>query len=189
MDELLEKTVNPDETLLWSGKPEKFETLDKTFKPIFTKKLIISLAIAAALTVTYILLAAKSETSVKWILLAVVWVLCALSPINIFKDSKTIGSKMSYAITDKRYIILTDTAKAVEIDKCGKVIFHTDSDGHTSLVTGLDGEKNLKANFREAAVVGPSMDIETDKCDRFIMYAIPDVKAVREALKKTSTQF
>lgn len=189
MDEQLKTILASDEKLLWSGKPESFETIDKTNKPIFAKKLIIALAVAVVLTVGYFILAAKNETDIKWALLVFVWIVCALPPINVFKDAKDLRNKASYVLTDRRYITLIGTVKEVEIDKCGKVYFVTDADGHTSLVTGMDGEKNLKTNLREAAVVGASMDTESNKCDRYVMYAVDDVKGLREALKKTPAVF
>ncbi|MDO4982966.1 MAG: hypothetical protein Q4E35_05355 [Eubacteriales bacterium] len=189
MDELLNKTLASDETLLWSGSPESFETFDRTYKPIFIRKLIISLVIAAALTAAYFIAAGDNDVGVKWGLLIFVWIVCILPPINVPRDSKLLKTKIRYAVTDKRYLTLSNTVRDVEIAKCGKAYFVTDADGHTSFVTGMEGEKNLKANMREAAVVGVSMDTEADKCDRYVMYAVSDVEGLKQALKKTEAEF
>ena len=46
MDEMLKTGLQPNETLLWRGKPESFETLDKTHK----KKFIVAAAIGLFIT-------------------------------------------------------------------------------------------------------------------------------------------
>ena len=183
MEELLKTAMEDGEELLWSGRPEKFETLDKTYKPIFLRKLIISLLVGAVFSVGYILLARKSGVELKWGFFVVVWVFCSISPIGIFRDAKALA-KTVYGITDKRLITVanTDAVRAVAYDKLEQAEFYTDEDGHTSLICGKAGGKKPGGNLRGAATSAVSADEE--KCDRFVMYAVPQSDKIRKLLSE-----
>ena len=41
MEKLLQEKLNPDETLLWTAKPEAFETLDAAYKAHIVRKIMV----------------------------------------------------------------------------------------------------------------------------------------------------
>ena len=188
MEELLKKAMEDGENLLWSARPEKFETLDRTYKPIFLRKLIISLLVGVIFTVGYILLARKNGVALKWGVVAVVWVFCALSPVGIFRDAKALAKNTVYGITDKRLITVanTDAIRTVPYDKLEQAALYTDEDGHTSLICGRANGKT-GGNLREAALSAVSMSADEEKCDRFVMYAVPQSDKLRKLLSEHVT--
>ena len=184
MEELLKKAMEDGEKLLWSARPEKFETLDKTYKPIFLRKLIISLLVGAVFSVGYILLARKSGVELKWGFFVVVWVFCSISPIGIFRDAKALAKSTVYGITDKRLITVTnsDAVRSVTYDKLEQAEFYTDEEGHISLICGRADGRKPGGNLRGAATSAVSADEE--KCDRFVMYAVPQSDKIRKLLSE-----
>ena len=190
MEEILKKTLDDGEKLLWNGRPEIFETLDKTYKPIFIKKLIISAAIGIFLTVGYILLAQKNDVPVKWGLFVILWAFCALSPTGIFTDAKKLSRSTIYGMTDRRLITLidTDTVRSVTFEKLEKMTFITDADDHTSLICGTKAKKEASGNLRAEALSSVSLDDE-EKCGRFVMYGIQKADKLRKLLADYLTEF
>ena len=182
MEEVLKKAMKDGENLLWSARPEKFETLDKTYKPIFLRKLIISLLVGAVFSVGYILLARKSGVELKWGFFVVVWVFCSISPIGIFRDAKALAKSTVYGITDKRLITVanSDAVRTVAYEKLEQAELYTDEDGHTSLICGRADGRKPGGNLRGAATSAVSADEE--KCDRFVMYAVPQSDKIRKLL-------
>ena len=184
MEEQLKKAMDEDEKLLWSGRPEKFEILDKTYKPIFLRKSVISLLVGVFLSVGYILLAQKNGIGIKWGLFIIVWFFCAISPVNILRDAKSLAGKTVYGMTDKRLITVadTDTIRTVTFDQLEKASFYTDEAGLTSLICGKEGNLKPGGNLRGAALSGVSMNEDENKCDRFVLYAVPHADKLRKLL-------
>ena len=184
MEEHLKKAMEDGENLLWSARPEKFETLDRTYKPIFLRKLIISLLVGAAISVGYILLARKSGVELKWGFFVIVWAFCAISPISIYRDAKALAKGTVYGITDKRLITVTnsDAVRTVAYEKLEQAELYTDEDGHTSLICGRADGRKPGGNLRGAATSAVSADEE--KCDRFVMYAVPQSDRIKKLLSK-----
>ena len=50
-DELLQRAIDPDEKVLWVGKPEDSEPLEGVYKKRFIRKLVAGIVIAAALII------------------------------------------------------------------------------------------------------------------------------------------
>ena len=65
MEELLKESLREDEKLLWSGRPEAFETLDKTHKSPFIRSGIITAVVTIALCVAYVILAKANDVPLK----------------------------------------------------------------------------------------------------------------------------
>ena len=72
MEENLKKSLMEGEELLWSGKPETCEALDKTHKAKFVKKTVTAAVVAVVLCALYIILASYAETQVSWIVVVII---------------------------------------------------------------------------------------------------------------------
>lgn len=184
MEETLKKELREDEKLLWWGRPEEFTFLDRTYKSTFIRKLVISFGIVAALIVAYAVAAgADFKLGIAVVLLA----LGCIGPGNMLTDASKLRKNVTYAVTDRRLIQVLDGAKSVEYAAVGRVQLRTDSDGHTSLLCGADGEKAKETKWRELAVVGARMDAETGRCGSFVMYAVPDADKLKSILSRFVT--
>lgn len=181
MDEILKSALKDDEKLLWTGKPESFETLDKTHRPGFKKKIIISAVIAVVLSVIYALIVAKSN-NFKISIVLVIIVFAAYVPLTVLLDANKLKKKISYAITDKRLITVLDSAKGLDYSAVKTAAFKTDADGHTTLLCGPDALAQSPDKWRAQAVIGACMDESAVVCERYAMYALPDADKVRKIL-------
>lgn len=183
MEELLKESLREEEKLLWSGRPEAFETLDKTHKTPFIRKGIITALVTIALCVAYVVLAKIEEAPLKPAVLVVIAACGAFIIARDLLDASKIRKRAFYAITDKRLLVLTDTAKSVEYSAINAAKLDKDEDGHVSLLCGNDGIKAKPWKRREAVLTGSCTDDSTGLCERFVLYAIPDADKVKEILK------
>ena len=128
MEELLKEALREDEKLLWSGRPEAFETLDKTHKSPFIRRGIITAVVTVALCVAYVILVRAKEAPVKPAVLIIVVACGVFIIVRGLLDASKIRKRTSYAITDKRMLILTDTAKSVEYSAINMAKLDRDED-------------------------------------------------------------
>ena len=63
-DELLQRAIDPDEQVLWVGKPEDSEPLEGVYKKRFIRELVAGIVIAAALIIGYIIGANKNHAQI-----------------------------------------------------------------------------------------------------------------------------
>ena len=186
MEKLLQEKLNPDETLLWTAKPEAFETLDAAYKAPIVRKIMLVVLGIVILGGWYVSAAIANGVKVQ----PVAIVVCALpflySIWNDFSDAKKLRTQIVYGLTNQR--ILTFNGKQLDGQEYGKVTdyaFITDEAGHVSLVCGPDALKAGEEKTREEAVCGFRMNIDTDTCESYAMYGITEhVKQVQAILDK-----
>ena len=183
MEELLKESLREDEKLLWSGRPEAFETLDKTHKSPFIRRGIITAVVTVALCVAYVILVRAKEAPVKPAVLVIVAACGIFIILRGLLDASKIRKRTSYAITDKRLLILTDSAKSVEYSAISAAKLDRDEDGHTSLLCGEDAIKARPWKRRAAVLSGAITNENTGMCERFVLYALPDADKIKEILK------
>ena len=183
MEELLKESLREDEKLLWSGRPEAFETLDKTHKSPFIRSGIITAVVTIALCVAYVILVRAKEAPLKPAVLVIVAACGIFIIVRGLLDASKIKKRVLYAITDKRLIILTDSAKSVEYSAISAAKLDRDEDGHTSLLCGEDAIKARPWKRRAAVLSGAITNENTGMCERFVMYALPDADKIKEILK------
>ncbi|MGM9587200.1 MAG: hypothetical protein ACI3VA_06920 [Candidatus Limivicinus sp.] len=183
MEELLKESLREDEKLLWSGRPEAFETLDKTHKSPFIRSGIIAAVVTIALCVAYVILAKAKDVPLKPAVLVIVAACGIFIILRGLLDASKIRKRACYAITDKRLIILTDSAKSVEYSAIIAAKLDRDEDGHTSLLCGEDAIKARPWKRRAAVLSGAITNENTGMCERFVMYALPDADKIKEILK------
>ena len=184
MEENLKKSLMEGEELLWSGKPETCEALDKTHKAKFVKKTVTAAVVAVVLCALYIILASYAETQVSWIVVVIILLCAYIVPHNMVKDAKTCNTKLLYGVTSERLITVSDSVKSVSYSQIREAAFRTDDDGHTSLLCGHDALNSEPANWRFAAVNGLVMNETNDFCESYAFYALPEADKVREIVRK-----
>ena len=171
MKQPIETYLREDEKLLWSAQPEEFVPLDKTHKSKFISTVITAVALFVAITIIYILIAAKNGITVMPILIVLVAIFAAMPIFTFFKDSKHLAKNITYAITDQRLLAIRELENAVEYVMIKEAEFRTDEDGHVSLLCGENGRETKNHQIRNRTVLGVSID--EGVCKRFVMYAIP----------------
>lgn len=182
MEEMLRAGLHEGEQILWRGKPEQFETLDKTHKKGFMIKAGIGLLITVLLSVAYFVAAAKSGATPKFVVVLIVLVLCGIPAFNVLGDASKL-KKMEYVATNERLIVMRDSLKAMDYSAIQEAEYRTDADGHVSLICGDEALKARQDKWREICVVGQSATEAMDHCTRFVFYAPTDLKALKTVLK------
>lgn len=183
MEELLKESLSEEETLLWSGRPEPFETLDKTHKKPFIRSAIITALITLAICAAYVILIIIENTQLKPGVLVVVAACGVFLILRSLLDASKIRKQVQYAITDKRLIVLADSAKSVEYSAVSAAKLDKDGDGHVSLLCGEDAIKAKPWKRRALVLTGAVTNDTTGVCESFVMYALPETDKVKEILK------
>ena len=183
MEELLNESLREEEKLLWSGRPEAFETLDKTHKVPFIRKGIITALVTIAICVAYVLFAKIENAPLKPAVLVVVAACGIFIILRGLADAAKIRKRVLYAITDKRLIILTDSDRSVEYSAISVAKLDRDEDGHVSLLCGESAIKAKPWKRRVIVLTGAVTNDTTGMCESFAMYALPDADKVKEILK------
>lgn len=188
MEDILKSKLKDDETLLWSARPEAFETLDKTHKKHFVIKAIAVMVVFAALVVVYISAAQKNNAPV---MLPVILIGLAAALYGAFGDileANKLRNKTIYGLTDQRMIsVMGMSVESVDYARLnpGDYEFVTDEDGHTSLLCGERAREAKPHGRRSVTVCGAQNNSETGQCHGFAMYGITEeVKAIEAIISE-----
>ena len=179
MDEMLNTSLDKGEEILWRGHAEPFETLDKTHKPVFIRRVAIGAAIAVAFALLLGILGGLDRKSL--LMIVIVALLCAIPAINMISDGSKLKKKMEYVATTERLIILRDAVRSVYYSQIKTAAFKEDQDGHVSLLCGPEALKAKPSKWREICVVGAGAG-ESTECERFCFYAPADRKKLEKVL-------
>ena len=184
MEDMLSSVLEAGEEVLWRGKPEAFETLDKTHKSAIVKSEIIKIVISVALIVAYIVTVNNNGAGIKPGIIVIILAILAYALVSPFLHANTLRRKVEYVITNQRLFTIKDDAKGVEFDKIKVAELKTDDDGHTTLLCGPTAVKAEAAKWRGDAAIGLRLDNDTLDCDALTWYAIPNAKEAEVLLKK-----
>lgn len=183
MEEILKPILEEDEKLLWSGRPESFETLDKTHKSNFIKRCVITAAVTAVLLALYFIAIGRTGAEVKAGLVVIVLLMAAYSVVSPLLHASQLRKKVQYAVTDKRLVIIKDEPKAMPYSQIGIAAIKTDADGHSSLLCGPSAVKSADIRWRGDTAAGIRTDTDSGLCDALVMYAVPEPEKLRAVLR------
>ena len=184
MEEILVSALEPGEKIVWRGGPEKFTALDMTHKSYFIKHCIISLLVAVIIAATYIIMATKNGADIKFFMIAIAAVFAAYKPLIIMVDAGKLAKETIYAATDRRLMVVKDSARHMEYHRILAAGFGTDADGHVSLLCGDKAMKSAPTAWRTYTLLGQgALDEEGGPCESFCFYAVDDVEGLKEILK------
>jgi hypothetical protein len=173
MEEKLKAKLKDDETLLWTAKPEAFETLDSTHKKHFVMKGILLSVIFLALIAIYIRAALSTHSTIQIPVILIGLAAYAYGLFGEFMDANKLRNKSLYALTDQRMIaVMGMSVEAVDYERLSDYEFVTDEDGHTSLLCGERAREVKPYGRRSATVCGAQNNAETGECHGFAMYGI-----------------
>ena len=183
MEEQLKEELRSGEKVLWSGKPEAFETMDQTNKQPIIRRAIIIIGMVTAFYVGYIAYALSKGTEFKPMLVVIALICAVAGALNYIFDCRKLR-RMKYFITDQRIIFMVDLPKSLEYAKINSFELKEDSDGHTSILFGTHAIKAKAYKWRSLAVSDAYIDEETGYCTRFAMYAVTEAEKAKEILSR-----
>ena len=186
MEEKLKAKLKDDETLLWTAKPEAFETLDSTHKAYFVKKAVLIGIVLVALVALYVKMAIDKNADVQPMVILIGLAFGAYGILGEFLDANKLRNKSLYALTDQRIIaVMGMSVEAVDYERLSDYEFVTDADGHTSLLCGERAREAKPYGRRSATVCGAQNNSETGECHGFALYGITaEVQNIEKILKE-----
>lgn len=183
MEEIIKEALQEDEKLVWSGKCEKFETLDAVCKPAFTKSCVVAVVAFAVVSALYLWAVHAVDTDIKPVLFAFFALVCAFKPITYFTDAAKLKKSVIYALTDKRILVLGSSRRDMPLGTISSAELKKDAAGHVSLLCGEKAMKTAPAGWRNAALFSQNYVEEGKACESFVFYAIEDVEGFKNAAK------
>lgn len=184
MKEIFNTVLENGEELLWYGRPEKFETMDKTHKSGVVRNAIIAVVVTIALIAGYIYAAGNNGAGIKSGIIIIIAAIGVYSVLSPFVHASSLSKKVIYAISNKRIFVCRDDVKGAAFDNFDCAALKKDEDGHVSLLCGKDAMKLAVPKWREEASFGLRLDSETGTCKSLVWYAIPETEKVEPLLRK-----
>lgn len=181
MKERLKDYLEHDEEILWYGRAEQFDAMDKTHKAYYIRRGVIAAAVLILLLALYIPTAIKTGAGVKP---AVVVVIVAAGIYGICSPMLDVQKlrKMEYVLTnEKLMLVASGDVRSVKLSAIPTARLASDADGHWSLLCGPDCDSLAPCKRRVATLSGAILDQDSMMCDRFVMYGIDDVQGFRSA--------
>ena len=182
MEQSLREHLMEDEQLLWTGRPEAFETFDRTNKTSLIIGLIIKVVVALGLIITYV--ASLDKDSIKPGIVIIVLLFAAFALINPFLVARRLRKKTLYGLTNKRVMRSGAYDQAIPYERIKSAVLRTDADGHTTLLCGSRAV-NLKPRlWRAEADASFINNAGEPEADRVIFYAVPMSDELESLLEK-----
>lgn len=182
MEEQLREHLMEGEQLLWTGRPEAFETFDRTNKTSLITWLIVKIVLVLGLTITYV--SAQSKDTLRPGIIIVVLLFAAFAVINPFLVARRLRKKTLYGLTNKRVMRSGAYDEAVPYERIRSAVLRTDADGHTTLLCGPRAV-NLKPRlWRAEADASFINNLDAPEADRVIFYAMPMSDELQSLLEK-----
>lgn len=180
MEEQFSALLEDEEHLLWCGRPEAFETLDKTNRGPILRGLAIKITIMLVSLILYIL--TSHEAGVNTGLILGFLVLGAIIAVSPFFVARRLKNDTFYGLTERRILRVGSKSGSVSYEIITVASLKTDADGHTTLLCGPDMQKMKSSKWRVYSDAGFLVDTESGICDRAVLYALPKDKKLAELL-------
>ena len=181
MKERLKDYLEHGEEILWHGRAEQFEAMDKTHKAYYIRRGVIAAAVLILLIALYIPTAIKTGAGIKP---GVVIVIAAAGLYGVFSPFLDVRKlrKMEYVLTNEKLMLVTSgDVRSVKLSAIPTARMASDDDGHWSLLCGPDCDSLAPCKRRVATLAGAILDQDSMMCDRFVMYGVDDVQGLRAA--------
>lgn len=184
MEEELRALLAEDETLLWSGRPEPFDTMDKTNGRSIVFGLIIKAVITAGLLALCFHEAREASGNIMLSMIIFVVALAAFACIYPFRTARRLRDKTLYGLTDKRVLRAGASIAHVPYARIKRASLRTDEDGHTTLICGSETQNLRPSQWRNAADVAFINNADESEAASVILYALPVDDELRALLHK-----
>ena len=153
MNDTINKYLEKDEQVLWTGKPVKTKFMDEDVKTSYLTQLIVTGCVCVLLVAGYLALCAKNNANVMIGMVGIIVLLCCLPVSSIFSVWRSLG-KLSYVITNQRAIIWLSCYKMLSLPlSCvDSVVIVRGKNGMDSLCIGSPACKLATKKLRGAGV-------------------------------------
>ncbi len=184
MEEELRALLAEDETLLWSGRPEPFETMDKTNKRSIEIGLGVKACIAMILLAFYIRETRRIAEAIMPGIVIFIAALAVFALLYPFRTARRLRNKTLYGMTDKRILRVGASVGHVPYGRIERAALRTDEDGHVTLLCGPQTQNLRPSQWRNAADVAFINNADESEAASVILYALPVDDELRALLHK-----
>ena len=182
MEQQLREHLMEDEQLLWTGRPEAFETFDRTNKASLIIGLIVKIVVTLGLIIAYVI--SQDKETLKPGIVIVVLLFGVLAVINPFLYARRLRNKTLYGLTNKRVMRAGVYDEAVPYERITSAVLRTDADGHTTLLCGPRAVNLKPRQWRGEADASFINNLDAPEAARVILYALPMSNELKSLLKK-----
>lgn len=183
MEQQLREHLTEGEQLLWSGRPEAFDTMDRTNKAEIIAGLVIKVLVTLGI-LALCFISAREQGKVSPLFIAIVLAFAAFLLANPFLIAGRLRKKTIYGLTDSRVLRCGVHDESVPYARIKSAVLRTDADGHTSLLCGPRAV-NLRSRQWRGEADASFIDAHDDpEAARVILYALPMDDALKALLDK-----
>ena len=183
MDNQLREHLMENEQLLWTGRPESIDTLDKTNKTSIIVGSIIKATVTLGLILLYIF-SSQGKGDVMPSLIVCILALGIFALVNPFLTARRLRKKTIYGLTDKRVMRSGVYDEAVPYTRIKSAVLRSDEDGHTSLLCGPRAVNLKPQKWRGEADASFINNAAEPEAERVILYALPMDDRLKEILNR-----
>lgn len=183
MEEQLREHLVEGEQLLWVGRPESFDTLDRTNKASIIVGLVIKALVTLGILLLFIL-PGRENGGVKPGVIAFILAFAAFAFANPFLIARRLRQKTIYGLTDKRIMRSGANDQAVPYERIRSAMLRSDADGHTSLLCGPRSINLKPRQWRGEADAAFINNAGEPEADRVILYAVLMDDELKSLLEK-----
>lgn len=183
MEQTFREKLEENEKLLWFGRPESFETLDRTNRKSIVIGLAVKVIITFGILALYIYGGLKAG-SIKWGGVAIVLAFAAYALVNPFLVARRLRDKTFYALTDRRVLRSGANDESVPYGRIKSAVLRTDADGHTTLLCGPRAMNLKPRQWRGEADAAFLNGPDDPEAARVILYNLPMNAELRTILKE-----
>ena len=183
MEEQLRMDLQEGEQLLWSGRPEPFDTLDRTNRPGILRGLAVKALATLCILILYIA-AVRGTGELRLSMVAIILVFGAYALAYPFLTARHLRRKTFYGFTDRRVIRSGMRKESIPYERIRRAALRKDEDGHTSLLCGTESVNLPPRKWRNEADTLFNNDSDEPEISRMVFYALPVDDALRALLDK-----
>lgn len=184
MEDRLHDMLIDGETLLWSGQPLTFKTLDRTYQKNIVIGIILKAIVTVATLILYIQIALRSTVGIKpgvIIFIAIVGVFTMYYP---FHTARRLRSNTLYGLTDKRILRVSTKEQGIPYNRIKHAVLKSDEDGHFTLLAGSQVQSLRPTRWRFEADAPFIDDPNDSEAKNAILYALPLDGNLKRILKQ-----
>lgn len=182
MEQQLREHLMEDEQLLWIGRPEAFDTFDRTNKTSIVVGLVIKVIVTLGLVLTFV--SSGDQGNIQPGIIAFVLLFAVFAIVNPFLIARRLRKKTIYGLTNKRILRSGVYDEAVPYERIKSAVLRTDADGHTSLLCGPRAVNLKPRQWRGEADASYINSLDAPEAARVMLYAMPMSDELKALLEK-----
>ena len=184
MDEKLREMLAEGETLLWSGQPLPFDTLDATNRRGIIISTVVKAVVTAGILAGYCAAVAREGSGFQPGLVVLILLIAGFALYYPFRTARHLRRNTLYGLTDRRVLRVGSKDEGVPYDRIKSASLREDADGQFTLLCGRRAQKLRPGRWRNEADTPFINDSGAPEAQSVLLYALPMDDRLRGLLKQ-----